>query len=362
MNSTLLTVSGNIPADIHTQVAQGKRPEADYLALARFLPADLLDYAAARKMLGGTAALLEKIGGPDLMLAWACFQLRRRYKVIFTDGEQIGIPLASLLKTLPIGQRPRHLMIAHILSVPKKMMFFDHLKIHSHIDTIFAYSTWQKNFIQERWSLPIEKVVFTPFMVDASFFSPDQANDVPPLSILKDQNKPVLCAIGLEFRDYSTLIQAVQGLDVLLVIAAASPWSKRSDTTQGQAIPKNVIVSRFSQYELRSLYSASQFLVMPLFEVNFQAGVTAILEAMAMEKAVICSRTPGQTDVIVEGKTGLYVPPENSQSLRSAILYLLKNPEKAQEYGKNGRQRILEEMSLECYIQRLKQYTYLDHN
>jgi hypothetical protein len=37
----------------------------------------------------------------------------------------------------------------------------------------------------------------------------------------------------------------------------------------------------------------------PLLDVPFQAGVTTILEAMAMEKTVICSRTLGQTDVHV---------------------------------------------------------------
>ncbi|MBE0695366.1 MAG: glycosyltransferase family 4 protein, partial [Anaerolineaceae bacterium] len=124
-----------------------------------------------------------------------------------------------------------------------------------------------------------------------------------------------------------------------------------------QDIPPNVTVQRFSQYELRNLYAASRFTVMPLFKVNFQAGVTAILEAMAMERAVICSRTPGQTDVIVEGETGMYVPPEDPAALRDAIQNLLDQPQKCVEMGIKGRQRILDEMSLECYVERLAAYT-----
>ena len=99
-------------------------------------------------------------------------------------------------------------------------------------------------------------------------------------------------------------MEAARGLDVQFVIAAGSPWSKRADSTADQDIPDNVLVRRFTQFELRDLYARSAFMAMPLYNVNFQAGVTALLEAMAMGKAVVCSSTPGQTDVVVEGETG----------------------------------------------------------
>ena len=152
------------------------------------------------------------------------------------------------------------------------------------------------------------------------------------------------------------MIEAVRDLDIQVVIAAASPWSKRADTTDGREIPENVLVRRFSQYELRTLYALSSFVDMPLYNVNFQAGVTAILEAMARGKAVICSRTPGQSDIVVENLTGIYVTPQNPQALKEAILFLLNNPEKAEQMGKNGRLRVADSMSLECYASRLKQY------
>src|SRR5690606_21459136 len=90
MNDVLLTVSGKIEADIEARIARGERPLADYIAMARGFPADLSDYPAARRVGRGIGRLLEKIGGPNLMLAWACFRQRGRYRVIFTDGEQVG--------------------------------------------------------------------------------------------------------------------------------------------------------------------------------------------------------------------------------------------------------------------------------
>lgn len=346
MADVLLTVSGTIAPDLETQIAAGQRPRADYLELARCFGADLMDYARARQATGAIGRWLERIGGPNLLLAWACFRQQGNYRVLVTDGEQIGLPFAFLCKVA--GRKSvQHLMIAHILSVGKKMALLDRFGLHYAIDTFFVYASWQKRFIEERWQVPPEQVIYTPFMVDSTFFSPRQVTPQP---------RRMICAVGLEFRDYPTLIEAVRDLDVEVVIAAASPWSKRSDSTQQAAIPANVTVRKFSQYELRQLYADSLFVVMPLYPVNFQAGVTAILEAMAMGKAVVCSRTPGQTDVIEEGQTGLYTPPSDPQALRTQIQRLLNDPALATQLGQAGRQRVEAEMDLAHYTLRLQRY------
>lgn len=353
VNQVLLTVSGEIDPHIHAKIASGRRPQADYIAMQREFGADLIDYQEARRQTGRLGRWIETLLGTNTMLAWACFKARRRYRVIFTDGEQVGLPLAILLKFLAPASRVRHAMIVHILSVRKKTILMDLLRLWTHIDRFLVYATWQQDYIRKRWSIPAHKVVFTPFMVDSDFFSPglQEAGELEALDGLK---QPILCAVGLEFRDYPTLIEAVRGLDLSVVIAAASPWSKRADTTQGTQIPENVRVQRFSQYELRAVYQASAFLVMPLYPVDFQAGVTAILEAMSMAKAVICTRTPGQTDVVVEGQTGIYVPPSDPAALRAAILDLVENPQKAAHLGANGRRRVTESMNLAQYTRRLK--------
>lgn len=346
MAAVLLTVSGTIAPDIESQIANGQRPRADYLELARSFDADLMDYATARRRTGWLGRWLERFGGPNLLLAWACFRQQDNYRVIFTDGEQVGLPFA-LLCTLTGHKSVKHLMIAHILSVGKKMMLLDRFSLQNAIDTFFVYASWQKRFIEARWQVSPVRVIHTPFMVDSVFFAPQQVTPQP---------RRMICAVGLEFRDYPTLLEAVRGLDVEVVIAAASPWSKRPDSTQEVAIPANVTVRKFTQYELRQLYADSLFVVMPLYNVNFQAGVTAILEAMAMAKAVICSRTPGQTDLLEDGKTGIYVPPGEPQALRAQIQQLLDHPEVAVQLGQTGRQRVEAEFDLTRYTMRLQRY------
>jgi glycosyltransferase involved in cell wall biosynthesis len=341
----VLTVSGVIAADTREQIASGKRPRADYLELARSFKADLLDYAAARRITGRTGVVLEKLGGPNLVLAYACWKIRKSCQAIVTDGEQVGLPLAALLKFTP-GMRPRHLMIVHVISEPKKTVFLDWLGVQSAIDRFIAYSRWQQQFIEERWKLGRNRVLWTPFMVDQEFFAPSR---VTPHS----SARPQICAVGLERRDYETLLRAVEDLDVNVVIAAASPWAKHAEGVATPNIPSNVTVKKFTQYELRQLYADSSFMVMPLENVNFQAGVTALLESMAMGKAVICSRVPGQADVVVEGDNGRYVPSGDSVTLRVEISRLLSEPEEAARLGANGRKLIETEMNLDLYAQRL---------
>ncbi|MCB0006283.1 MAG: glycosyltransferase family 4 protein [Anaerolineales bacterium] len=352
MNKVLLTVSGRIDPAVHEQIRRGERPRTDYVAMAEAFGADLLDFQQAEQESSWFGRLLGRLS-LNLMLAWACFRRRRQYEVLFSDGEQVGLPLALMLRFLNFGKRPQHLMIVHILSVGKKMLVMDWLKPYKAIDLFLPYATWQKQFIESRWGVPPDRVAFTHFMVDADFFSQAAIPAEKSLPEVWAIEKPVLCSVGLEFRDYPTLMKAVAGLDCEVIIAAASPWSKRDDSTAGQDIPANVTVRRFTQYELRELYAVSRFVIMPLYNVNFQAGITTILEAMAMEKAIICSRTPGQTDVIQAGETGLYVTPEDPVMLRGAIEQLLQNPAEARAMGQAGRSLLEQEMSLTKYVERL---------
>jgi glycosyltransferase involved in cell wall biosynthesis len=163
----------------------------------------------------------------------------------------------------------------------------------------------------------------------------------------------MICSVGLERRDYVTLMRAVDGLDVDVVIAAASPWSKQPDSTADSAIPSNVTVRSFDQSELREVYAASAFSVMPLHDVDFQAGITAILESMAMARPVVCTRTRGQTDTLVDDVTGRYVAVGNSVELRTVIEELLGDRKLLERMGAAARRWVVEHAEVDVYATRL---------
>jgi glycosyltransferase involved in cell wall biosynthesis len=340
----LLTVSGVIPTDLHEAIAEGRRPRADYVELARAFDADLLDYAEARRTAGRTGRLIAKVAGDNTLLAWSCFRRRKEYQVVFSDGEQVGLPLAAL--SFLVRRRPRHVMIGHRVSAGKKVLIHRLLRLRARIDRVIVYASTQQRVAVETLGYPADRVVVTPFMVDTRFFASDQVTAA-------ERARPMICAVGQELRDYPTLIEAVRDVDVDVVVAAASPWSKRADSSAGLDVPANVAVDAYNLFDLRQLYADASFVVVPLQETDFQAGITTILEAMAMGKAVVCTRTTGQIDTVIDGINGVYVPPGDIAALRAAIVGLMEDPALATALGAAGRQWVAEHADIEVYVDNL---------
>jgi alpha-maltose-1-phosphate synthase len=69
------------------------------------------------------------------------------------------------------------------------------------------------------------------------------------------------------------------------------------------------------------------------------------LEAMACSTAVVASRVGGIPEVVDGGVTGLLVPPDDPASLADALNLLLRDPGRAAEMGRAGRERAVTEFS-----------------
>lgn len=341
---SLLTVSGTIQPGLRDDIAAGRRPRADYVQYADAAAADLLDYSEAARRGGRLGRLVQRAGGNNALLAYVCWRQRRRYDAIITDGEQVGLPYALMCRLSRRRTLPVHMMIVHIMSVPKKVRLFRAGGLRSRIDAMFVYATSQREFAIRELDMAPDDVVLTTFMVDTEFFAP---------GTVQVEQRRMVCSAGLEFRDYPTLVEAVRDLDVEVVVAAASPWSKRTTEVAEGGVPSNVTVTKLSLFELRALYAEARFVVMPLQPVEFQAGITTILEAMAMGKAIVCSRTAGQTDAITDGVSGVYVPPSDAAALRDAIVDLLDNDDRARRLGEGAREWVTREADIEVYVNRI---------
>jgi len=107
---------------------------------------------------------------------------------------------------------------------------------------------------------------------------------------------------------------------------------------------------RKNRYELRELYARSALAVVPILQNHYQTGIATILEMMSMGKCVIATRTHGQTDTIVDGVTGVYVPPSDPLALRAAIQRMLANPDDAARMGAAARQFVEERAGLDGFV------------
>lgn len=277
--------------------------------------------------------------------ALAAYRLRRQYGAIVTWDDRVAIILALILKLT--RARARHVALMSWVSSSKKALMLRH--VHERIDRLVLWSTVQRDAAINQIGVPPARIRLLPYLVDQQFWRPMPSPD-----------PPCVCAAGNEMRDYPTFIAAVRGLDIPCHIAARSivGGSRKLSTVEsvvaGGSLPSNVVVESKAYAELRDLYSKSRFVVVPLRPTDTDNGVSTILEAMAMGKAVICSRVEGQVDVIQDGKNGIFVRQGDPAALRDAVVYLWQHPDVAERMGREGRRLVEEQHSLDDFLEGLR--------
>jgi glycosyltransferase involved in cell wall biosynthesis len=120
------------------------------------------------------------------------------------------------------------------------------------------------------------------------------------------------------------LVEAAQGMS--LVIAGDGPLRARVPSARG-FVPHD---------ELLGLYERAAIVACPSRREGF--GVTCA-EAMAYGRPVVASAVGGLLDLVVDGETGLHVPPRDPAALREALARLLADPDLRARLGAAARER-----------------------
>ncbi len=128
------------------------------------------------------------------------------------------------------------------------------------------------------------------------------------------------------------LVEATRGLN--LVVAGDGPLRGLVPDALG-LLPHS---------ELDRLYARAAVVVLP----SYREGLPlAVIEAMAHGRPVVATTVGGIPELVVDGETGLLVPPGDPQALRSALERLLADPALRRRMGQAGRERIIELCSIE---------------
>lgn len=180
-----------------------------------------------------------------------------------------------------------------------------------------------------------------PHGVDTELFTPDGESAPRP-----DGNR--LLAVGpLATRTgFDLAIQAMPALpDVELVIAGGRPagtngkWSFAKD---GEAARLNELARRLDvanrvhiiekppRNELPKLLRSADIVVCTPWH---EAPGTAAIDAMACGRPVVATAVGELLDVVIEGATGVLVPPHNPVAVARAIRGLLEDPIRLEGYG-----------------------------
>ena len=99
--------------------------------------------------------------------------------------------------------------------------------------------------------------------------------------------------------------------------------------------------------------------LIPHFDVFVLSSVwegmsNSLLEAMAAGRPVVATRVGGNPEVVVDGETGLLVPPRDARALADATVRLLRDRELARRFGDAGRRRVESQFTLERMVHRME--------
>lgn len=96
------------------------------------------------------------------------------------------------------------------------------------------------------------------------------------------------------------------------------------------------------RYDIPELLYGCDLFVLPSL---YEGLPLSIMEAMAAEKPVIAPDIGGVNELIINGETGLLVPPANPSALASSIRFVISSPDSACKMTGAGKIRIAQEFS-----------------
>jgi glycosyltransferase involved in cell wall biosynthesis len=188
-----------------------------------------------------------------------------------------------------------------------------------------------------------DSITYIPFGVDLDFFKPQQVA----------QHKTVF-AVGFDpDRDWKTLIAAVEGTDLEVVIAT------KPSRLAGMTLPHNVTQKMFTQRELIDAYAGAAVVVLPMDTskgVNDAMGCTTLFEAMAMGKAIVGTNTHTFASYITPEQNGLLVEEGDATALRSAIGRVLADDELRRRLEVGARTYAVQHLDIQKLTAELAQF------
>ncbi len=339
----LIIATNSTPAGLAAEVRAGKHQRVDYLELAERFNSEYLDYnrLPARPLVQRFEDLLRS----DLRLAANAARLVRQkgYDCVISLSERVGVPLALLL-----DRRVRHIVIFHHGMSPKKLRLIKAMRLQRRWDIIAAISRAEAEGMRAALDLEPERVVALHTPVDTRFYQPDG---------LSSGVEGFIQSLGLSYRDYPTLIRAMRRLPhIPCQLRVGSTWVSGRGGHEQEPLPANISVEPFVHpHRLRECYAASRFIIVPIrATTQWSAGCTSVQAAQAMGKPVVATRMPGLSEYVVEGETGLLVNQGDDRSMAEAIDTLWNEPQRVVRMGRQARQWMQENFSLDAWLQRVE--------
>jgi 1,4-alpha-glucan branching enzyme len=289
---------------------------------------------------------LSWIGGLNLAMAFKAEKLAEEKKFDFIHAhdwlvgsaaialrESLSIPLLTTIHATEHGRNN---------GIHTEMQQFIHDKeqqLISKSDQIIVCSVYMKDGLISVFKASDEKIVVIPNGIEPLTAELNTAEIFPKL-----KQKKYIFSIGriVKEKGFETILEAAaiakeKELDCFFVIAGKGPMLEtyRRQIDDRKLENHVAFVGYITDEQRNALIQGSEMAVFPSLYEPF--GIVA-LETMILGKPTIVSNTGGIKGIVKHLQTGLLMVPGNAQSLLEQLNFLIENPQKAVEIGKQGRQ------------------------
>ncbi|MDH3252354.1 MAG: glycosyltransferase, partial [Ignavibacteria bacterium] len=114
----------------------------------------------------------------------------------------------------------------------------------------------------------------------------------------------------------------------------------------------NVVTFAGFRKDIPGVMASFDIFAFPSHAESFGA---VLIEAMAMERPVVSTNCDGVLDIVVDGETGLFVPPRNAEALANKLAQLIGNASQREAMGRAGRQRVVARFNQKDHAEKLTQ-------
>jgi glycosyltransferase involved in cell wall biosynthesis len=246
----------------------------------------------------------------DLLHAFANRHLIRRADVIWVMTEQEAFAVAFLIF---IGIVPKRTMIANAVWLlnewPRKSRLRKWLyrRLSMYMDVLTVHS--QDSLHAARRVFPDLRTELMYFGINTGLF------EITQPSVVRQEGPIRIFAPGNDrTRDWDTLLEAFGGDDrfELTLICWWLPDEKLARFSNVTVVPAP------SMGDFLTCYDAADVVAIPM-RPNLFSGITVALEATAMGKPLLSTRTGG-VPTYFDPTEALYVPPLDARAMREALL------------------------------------------
>ena len=175
----------------------------------------------------------------------------------------------------------------------------------------------------------------------------------------------IVLAVGrmIPRKGHATLVRAMPKIleshpETMLVCAGRGPClDETAELARALGVADRVLLPGYLPDDhVAALYQACDVFALPTGEDaggQVEGFGLVFAEAQAHGKPVVAGRSGGVTDAVIDGETGLIVPPEDPESLADSITSLLSDREKAAALGAKAKDRVARELNWPHFTQRL---------